>query len=50
MEGNRAPDMNSGCPVRHPTEGNTLKSTMGFSSLYLFGCVNEHFYDLDKHS
>jgi hypothetical protein len=21
MEGNRAPDMNSGCPVRHPTEG-----------------------------
>jgi hypothetical protein len=22
LEGNRAPDMNSGCPVRHPTEGN----------------------------
>jgi hypothetical protein len=21
MEGNRAPDMNIGCPVRHPTEG-----------------------------
>jgi hypothetical protein len=21
MERNRAPDMNSGCPVRHPTEG-----------------------------
>jgi hypothetical protein len=21
LEGDRAPDMNSGCPVRHPTEG-----------------------------
>jgi hypothetical protein len=22
LEGNQAPDMNSSCPVRHPTEGN----------------------------
>jgi hypothetical protein len=53
MEGNRAPDMNSDCPVRHPTEGQIWLPRMPPTTPSCLGAIKEtprRMVESSKHS